>query len=170
MAIDFDPQQFGPVFASLISGDRCRPLDAGSPIANPPADLRELTIDSAFAKAKIRDRNQAACCLSGVWLLYDFLDESHTLSQAISTPEGSFWHGIMHRREGDFGNAKYWFRRLGDHPVYEQLTEAFGEWDPFDFVDRCEQAVRHGTDADACRQAQQAEWEALFSWCYAHAL
>ena len=69
----------------------------------------------------------AACCIAGVWLLHDFLDESHTISQGIDTPSGSFWHAIMHRREGDFSNAKYWFRRVGQHPVFDALGQRAAE-------------------------------------------
>jgi hypothetical protein len=126
----------------------------------------------------------AACCVSGVWLLHDFLDESHTISQGIETPSGSFWHAIMHRREGDFGNAKYWFRREGQHPVLEELADVvaslrdsnqrLGEtrlrvgegFDPFAFVDRCEAAVGGGPDVEQCVEIQQAEWERLFDYCY----
>ena len=45
-------------------------------------------------------------CLSGLWLVAGDIDESHTISQDLGSAEGSFLHGIMHRREGDFGNAK----------------------------------------------------------------
>jgi hypothetical protein len=53
---------------------------------------------------------QRRLCMSGLWLLAGDLDRSHTISQGIGSAEGSFWHGIMHRREGDFSNSKYWFR------------------------------------------------------------
>lgn len=65
--------------------------------------------------------------LQALWLLAGDLERSHHLSQSDSTPEGSFWHGIMHRREGDYGNAKYWFHRVGPHPVVEQLAEMIEE-------------------------------------------
>ena len=59
----------------------------------------------------------AAACLAGLWLHHNFLDESHTLSQDIDTTTGSYWHAIMHRREGDYGNAKYWLHRVGASDV-----------------------------------------------------
>ena len=29
----------------------------------------------------------------------------------------AFWHAIMHRREGDFGNSKYWYAHCRSHPL-----------------------------------------------------
>jgi hypothetical protein len=60
---------------------------------------------------------------SALWLLAGELDRSHGISQADDSPEAAYWHGIMHRREGDFSNAKYWFRRVGRHPVLDDLAE-----------------------------------------------
>lgn len=114
-------------------------------------------------------RSQASLCLSGLWLLAGDLDRSHSLSQELPCRDGSFWHGIMHRREGDFGNAKYWFRKVGSHPVFEQLSD----WDeggyenPFDFVDECSHAQKNkeGEAYQRCQRAQWAEWQALMGHC-----
>ncbi len=101
--------------------------------------------------------------LSGMWLLAGDIDRSHTISQDIGSAEGSFLHGIMHRREGDFGNAKYWFRRVGTHTVFDQIeTESDGLYsDPFDFVDDC--SNRSG-DASQLILTQWIEWQSLMTY------
>lgn len=60
--------------------------------------------------------------LAGLWLLAGELDLSHELSQSIETATGSYWHGIMHRREGDSWNSKYWYRRAARHPTLDELA------------------------------------------------
>jgi hypothetical protein len=47
-----------------------------------------------------------AACRAALWLAFDFLDESHAVSQELDTPEGSYWHGLLHRREPDFANPR----------------------------------------------------------------
>jgi hypothetical protein len=186
----FDAQAYGPVFAPLVDINRRRPLDAGTPVRSARSALDRLSVDAAFAHARIADNTSAACCVAAAWLLYDFLDESHTISQGIDTPSGSFWHGIMHRREGDFSNAMYWFHRVGRHAALDavgqraaELAAARGEeraikrvitagtWDACAFVDLCEEVVRgRGTSLELCLDIQQAEWELLFEHCYRSAI
>lgn len=94
---------------------------------------------------------------AALWLYVDDLDRSHSVSQGIEDETGSYWHGIMHRREGDFNNSRYWMRRAAAHPLMDSL-------DSLGLVDEVEAAS--GSDPDlAARQRQ--EWLALFEWCAA---
>jgi hypothetical protein len=58
---------------------------------------------------------------AGVLWLFGFLDAAHALVQQDRSPEGAYWHALVHRSEGDFDNALYWFNRVGDHPLYAAL-------------------------------------------------
>ncbi len=103
--------------------------------------------------------------LAGLYLYFGCWKEAHEVSQDDPSADGSYWHGIVHRQEPDFGNANYWFRRVGAHKVYAQLAKQFGNWDAADFVKACETA-RPGTEAE--RKAidmQQAEWRLLYDYC-----
>lgn len=111
--------------------------------------------------------------ISGLWLLAGDWDRSHSISQNDSSPEGSFWHGIMHRSEGDYSNAKYWFRRVGKHGVFDELPRIHqGVYsDPFQFVDDVERACR-GRTADptvigSLIMIQWSEWQLLMRRCMA---
>ena len=129
--------------------------------------LRSKSLEELFSPHLIADRDAALACQAGIHLRFDDLDGAHRISQDLATPEGSFWHGIVHRREGDYWNAKYWFRRVGPHPVFDDLTKVTGEkWDPFAFVDR----VESGKDAAECGRLQDLEWRALFDFCWRAAI
>lgn len=110
---------------------------------------------------------------AGLWLYVDELDKSHACSQALPGPTGSYWHAIMHRREGDFPNAKYWYRKAGAHPAMNHIDLAGGmaagsdmaEYDPLAFVDRVARAdARHEPDSPDLVALQHHEWKALFEW------
>ena len=41
---------------------------------------------------------------------------AHDVAQDMPDPNGALLHAYLHRREGDNGNAAYWYRRA-DHSV-----------------------------------------------------
>lgn len=100
--------------------------------------------------------------VAGLWLYVDQLDRSHRTSQKIDDATGSFWHGIMHRREGDFSNSHYWFRKTGDHPVIALVGQGY---DPHDMIDQVEQAHAQSAAPAELVALQRREWAALFQWC-----
>ena len=110
----------------------------------------------------------ARACVAGVLLLHDDLEKSHTISQGIEAAEGSYWHGIMHRREPDYPNAKYWFGKVGPHQVFDELAEHNGgSWDPYDFIDDIARAAAGDAAlARRCGELQMLEFNLLFKYCY----
>jgi hypothetical protein len=172
----FDPQRFGPGIAEILAGDRLPDLGPGRPNLAARPLLQAFDLDRAFAPHRVVDRDMARACLSGLWLLHDFLDEAHQISQDIATPTGSYWHAIMHRREPDPSNSKYWWRRVGDHPTLKQLQEqapalGYKFTDPFAFVDFVERVRDTGTpDEETARKVQMLEWQLLFDHCYRGAI
>jgi hypothetical protein len=183
------PETYGPAIAALIT-NRLTELGPGQTNSAVRPQLAALTLDTAFTGQHITNREAARCCLSALWLWHDFLDESHTISQEIDTTNGSYWHGIMHRREPDYGNAKYWFRRVPQHPIFEPLASAVREltakspidepaqflaqqslWDPFRFVDLCEAIARgKSRSEEVAREVARLEWQVLFDYCYRQAV
>lgn len=152
------------------------------------ADVRELLgylTPERVLKGNERNLDDARAILAGLWLWHDWLDQSHTISQSIATPTGSFWHAIMHRREGDFSNAKYWYARCRNHPVLDQIPVLAraalgsaaatgplhglikGAWDTDGYVDVVEAVHRKPGDPlhETAIGLQQLEWRALFSHC-----
>lgn len=191
----FDARKYGPIVAELLSVPRLAELGSGSPDRRRDDHLRQMTAESLIAPETVRDADMAAACLAGIWLYFDYLDESHEISQSIPTSSGSYWHGIMHRREPDYDNAKYWFRRVGSHPIFESLCTAAREiaagvvaaggqldpaadfiatqtrWDAARFVDLCRHATQNGSSCEPlCRHIQQREWQLLFDDCYRRAV
>lgn len=76
--------------------------------SQPPAGLSTTLRALWFAKA-------------GQW------DAAHDLCQEIPGSAGSWIHAWLHREEGDFGNAAYWYARAGKPVPSRHLTLA-DEW------------------------------------------
>ena len=147
---------------------------------------RELnaSLDAEFKRANGTVENQGAI-RALILLWHDHLDAAHTLAQGIDNADGAYVHALMHRREPDYSNAAYWFRRVGQHRAFPELARRVGDllkksgkgeleatllkrgiWDPFAFVHACEQAATGSLsedDAKCLREIQRAEFEVLLA-------
>jgi hypothetical protein len=173
--VEFRSSDYGQTVQSILAlggdGLRAMPLAPGGP-SSPEAEqrLQKLSANELFAGAL--SPNGA---MSGLFLYFSCLNESHVLAQELSTPDGSFWHGIMHRQEPDPENAAYWFRRVGEHRVFPALAGAAkklgystgNKWDPFGFIEYCEAARRKpgSSEEQLAMQVQLVEWQLLFDYC-----
>jgi hypothetical protein len=162
----FDAAVYRDEIASILAldggGERLMPLVRSALVA--PA-----------ARGRIETCAAPAIVKAGLYLYHSLWDEAHETAQDIATPEGSYWHAIVHRQEPDAGNAGYWFRQVGSHPIFPVLRDRADEigvdfgprWNPFQFIEYCERA-RETAGSDAERKAletQRAEWQLLFAYC-----
>jgi len=71
-------------------------------------DFKEF-VQSIDKNEKPRDVKVEAEALwierSGDW------EEAHRIVQSLESKEAFLVHAYLHRREGDIGNAEYWYRR-----------------------------------------------------------
>lgn len=82
----------------------------------------ELTHSNGASKARFSEEMQDLV-LAALWLLEGDLEQSHRFSERWETLNGCYWHAIMHRREGDWSNAKYWYRRTAKNPVINTFKQ-----------------------------------------------
>jgi hypothetical protein len=73
---------------------------------NPPPELNHL-LQALWYDAK------------GNW------ETAHNLAQEVNTKDGAWIHAYLHRKEGDPGNASYWYHQAGLPLCKKSLAE---EW------------------------------------------
>ena len=54
-------------------------------------------------------------------------DRAHELAQEASGSEGDWVHAYLHRKEGDEGNARYWYNRAGRVKSSQSLENEWAE-------------------------------------------
>tara|TARA_Y100000588_G_scaffold51428_1_gene48424 strand:- start:68 stop:373 length:306 start_codon:yes stop_codon:yes gene_type:complete len=66
--------------------------------------------------------------LKALWLTRkNRWNPAHNVAQEICTSTGSWIHALLHRMEGDLGNAAYWYSRAG-RPAIRNKEGFNKEW------------------------------------------
>ena len=146
-----------------------------------PLASLEPSLAGILQKSKAGEDSQALI-RALVFLWHDHFDAAHELAQADETSDGAFLHGIVHRREPDYSNARYWFRRVDGYQVFERIarrvvslaadlpgSEVRGrlignrQWDPFAFIEACGTA-RSPETRDFLREVQRVETQEFLNY------
>jgi hypothetical protein len=149
------------------------------PAETTPRGIWDSGLNDAIAALKPADR-AGRCVQAALHLWNDDLKTCHEMIQDDPDEYGAYLHAVMHRREPDPDNSKYWWRRVGRHPLFPQLLEAakelardgpelggigrdlagMKEWDPLRHVDWTA-ASPAGDAARYLRALQAIELQAL---------
>lgn len=162
----------------FLNPDLLKKLTPTDPIDwESPGRIRDASDETLSGGKAIVDGNMFALVRGALLNVVDALDAAHRIFQDDSSDLGSYWHGVMHRREGDFDNARYWFRRAGRLLISDKMHAAAAQvsanmakqnsWDAYLLTGMCEQA-KFG-DADAipeCLKLQRVEFDELFAYCW----
>jgi hypothetical protein len=86
-------------------------------IPSSPSDLHECSSTRAAALPAL---------LHALWQeAHGNWDRAHSIAQEIESPDAAWVHAYLHRKDGDLGNAGYWYRRAG-HPDFDGSLQE--EW------------------------------------------
>ena len=165
----------------LLNPDLLRKLTPSEPLTwTWLTKAREADAAQLGGGLAVADERMLAMVKGALLCAVDDLDGAHRIFQDEPGDMGSYWHGVMHRREGDFDNARYWFRRAGRLSIFPRLHELAREhsatmarqpsWDAYLFVGQCEQARHGATELVAeCLHLQRAEFDGLLAHCWGKA-
>jgi hypothetical protein len=143
--------------------------------------LNETAVGQLYPEAS---RPARLALAAGLLQIHDFWEASHEAAQVADDLGercfSAYWHGIAHRREPDPGNAAYWFRKVGRHPVFAALHDAArpllevhgdhrlterllvqGGWNPSAMIDLCTEARPGKPNEALARRLQRLEMQLL---------
>ena len=162
----------------LLNPDLLKKLTPTEPLGwELPAKIRDASDEVLSGGKEIADAKMFTLVRGALFCAADALDAAHKIFQDDPSDIGSYWHGIMHRREGDFDNARYWFRRAGRLPVFAKMHEAAAQvsatmarqptWDAYLLTGMCEQAKFGDREAvPECVSLQRVEFDELLAYCW----
>jgi hypothetical protein len=166
--------------------NRLVPAGPGLPLV---AKLLHLANDNLLVP-QLHSPAAAMNVRAGLLIIHDYLDSAHTLVQSADDSDhtSAYWHAIIHRREPDYSNARYWLRRVGGHPIHAQLSrdvaallndssftarlrfdrllDRQANWDPIAFVGLCQECAAVWDErSQAAAAVQEAEMRRLLEHC-----
>src|SRR6188768_143092 len=139
----FRMAHYSPFVDAMVANTNLLKRLRPSELADPDALIRLREATDAILSEGRSIKSETLFPLVRAALLYaaDSLEESYRIASEIRDDTAVYWCGMIHRREGDFFNARSCFRRVGTHPVFSSLHSSASEvssdvakqwdWDPY---------------------------------------
>jgi hypothetical protein len=100
------------------------PIPGLGPAVRPEAWGEEAVAIAGTALVAGLPQRRADLLLACLLLWHDRLEAAHRLVQRHEgDPDADCLHAIMHRREPDEANSRYWWSRVGVHPLATELAD-----------------------------------------------
>ena len=148
-----------PTFASLYSHMKAT---IPAPLA-PPAKASFLELSSAIAGLSLHPTLESA-----LHILNNDLLSAHFLVRHMESPPayaGMFLHGILHRVEGDYDNARAWYQNVAESEVFISAWSG-GLADARAYIDCIEKLVkRKEGSGEELEKESRREIESVIQWC-----
>jgi len=144
-------------------------------LEDPPPDKRLIAKVAAAKDQEITEgkNSNVGCIRSLLFLAAGGIDQAHRLAQELPTSTASYIHGMVHRIDDDFGNARYWFRRARVAPAAAEMyrraaatsatVASHPNWDPF-AVSAMVEASRIDGVSEELRAVLAVEFEVLLEF------
>src|SRR5262249_29659690 len=107
----------------------------------PQKELIDKLLSVSDDQLTNRGGPHANCIRSLLLLQAGEFDRSHSIVQGMTGADAAYIHGMVHRVEGDYSNAGYWFRKALADPLYRGM--------PTDPIQITEAVARMGTSTPA---------------------
>ncbi len=129
----------------------------------PPAKPSFPALSSAIAGLSLHPTLESA-----LHILNNDLSSAHFLVRHMECApayEGMFLHGILHRIEGDYDNARAWYKSVAESDLFASVWDG-GLEEAMTLIDRIEAlAKRKEGDEDALEKESRREIDAVVAWC-----
>ncbi len=146
-----------PTFDTLYAGLQTHP----APLL-PRGRARDPQLTAAISSLSLHPALETA-----LHLLNLDLPSAHFLvrhMQAAPAYEGMYLHGILHRIEGDYDNARAWYGDVADSDVFRKVWRSGDEGRAF--VGRVEAWKKRGEgDGKELEEESRRELGAVVDWC-----
>jgi hypothetical protein len=153
MVVQSSPMDYPPFLKEILA----RLLTPRITLLAPPPqkELIDKLLSVSDDELTNRSGPHSNCLRSLLLLQAGELDRSHLIVQGMTGADAAYIHGMIHRVEGDYSNAEYWFRKALADPLYRGLPT-----DPIQITEAVANARTQTPHADVV-ESLRAEFESL---------